>query len=100
NQVDPGRGIIEYRAGSMNRSEAYPGGTVARIVFRMLREAGTVRLWFELADPQTGRRVTDIRDAGVSLLGPTDTVAAEALHDVQVAVRPLNLRENWSPPNN
>ena len=79
NIVDPDRGLIEYHVRRQSGPLAYPGGTVARIVFRMLAPAGEARFWFETTDAITGLRTTDVSANGRSLLGPNDR-APEALH--------------------
>jgi hypothetical protein len=88
NEVDPERGVITYHMGAVGGSFAFPSGTVARIVYRMLRDAGKVSFWFEISDPLTGRRVTDVSADGLSLLG-SDVDAQKALHGVQVSVQPM-----------
>jgi hypothetical protein len=91
NAVNPGVGTIDYAMGTLDAPARYSSGTVARIVYRMLREAGQTAFWFERADPLRGSLVSDVSANGVSLLGPNDKVAAEALHGTRVMVRPLEL---------
>ena len=93
NEVDPRRGVITYHMGSTVGASTYPSGTLARIVYRMRRQAGMTSLWFERVDPMTGEIVTDISDRGRSLMGRTEDQAGRVLHGVEVAVRPLDLRE-------
>ena len=89
NEVDPRRGVIAYHVGSTSGPVTYSGGTVARIVYRMLRQAGNTVFWFDRADPLTGGIATDVSSRGRSLLGDTDDDARQALHGARVTVRPL-----------
>ncbi len=85
NQVVADQGLIDYGVGSLGGPINYPGGTVARIVYR-LEQAGPVQFWFELEDPLTRRRATEISAHGVSLLGASDALAAQALHGARIPV--------------
>ena len=98
NSVDNQRGIIDYRKGNVGGPIVYPSGIVARIVFRMERQAGAVRFWFESADPLGGNPPTDVTSQGLSLLGQDEKMTADALFGARVNVAPLNLREQSSVP--
>ncbi|HOE97124.1 MAG TPA: hypothetical protein PLS90_13220 [Candidatus Sumerlaeota bacterium] len=89
NEVDPHLGAITYHVGSQTAPLAYPSGTIARIVYRMEREAGQALFWFEREEPETGRLLTDVSRAGISLLGAEPAVARAALHGTAVTVEPL-----------
>jgi hypothetical protein len=94
NRVDPVLGTIDYEMGTLGGSAAhYPSGTIARIVYRMQRQAGQAAFWLERADPLRGSVSTEISANGISLLGETDEQAAEALHGARVSVRPLDLAQ-------
>lgn len=90
NWVDQGRGIIEYAVGSAAGLRSYPSGTVARIVFRMKRDAGSTIFWFEGLDPLSQEYVSDVRARGRSLLGPATGRGQEALHNALVEVAPIS----------
>ncbi len=93
NEVNPVEGTIDYRMGSMTAPYPYPSGTVARLVYRMKRDAGRTRFLFECADPfSSGRRCTDVTRGGLSLLGSDLEVAEQVLHGTEVIVQPLDLR--------
>ncbi|GEM_PF-3143197 len=89
NSVDPVAGVIDYVAGSQRGPRPYPSGTVARIVWRLRREAGSAPFWFEGLDPLSGRYLSDVRVGGKSLLGPAGGRPTEGLHGVVVQVAPL-----------
>lgn len=86
NEVDPERGLIRYEMRRQTTPEAFAGGTVARIVFRMERLAGVVPFTFEWVDPISGIRGTDVLRDGESLLGTSREQAAEVLHGTRVSV--------------
>jgi hypothetical protein len=90
NWVDPQRGIIEYFVGSSQGLRSYPSGTVARIVYRMKRDAGSTFFWFEGLDPLTSEYLSDVRARGRSLLGPETGRGQEALHNALVEVAPIS----------
>ena len=92
NEVNPVEGTIDYRMGSVTAPYPYPSGTVARLVYRMKRDAGRTRFLFECADPfSSGRRCTDVTRGGLSLLGSDLEVAEQVLHGTEVVVQPLDL---------
>ena len=91
NNVDPRFGVIRYEMATQSAETVYPSGTLARIVFRMQREAGTVSFWFERVDPALGVVATDVSLQGRSLLARTDEAAMEALHGARIQVEPLDL---------
>jgi hypothetical protein len=88
NNVDPDRGVIEYEMGSASGPVVYPGGTVARIVYRVERMDGEAAFWFERADA-AGRKTTDVSSLRTSLLGPDDETAIQALHGMRAPVLPM-----------
>lgn len=87
NNVDLAAGTIDYEVGSFAGSKAYPGGTIARIVYRPLKPTTRAVFWFELVDPATGRRATDVQREGVSLLGDSSDIASAALHGATVKIQ-------------
>lgn len=89
NGVDPERGVIEYAVRSAEGARPYSSGTIARIVFRMKREAGATTIWFEGIDPISGSLISDVRTDGRSLLGPATGRAVEGLHHISIGVAPL-----------
>lgn len=86
--VDPARGVIEYEMASNMGPKVYESGIVARIVFRMLREAGSGIVWFEPVDPVNGSLTCDVTNEGRSLMGGTPEQTAEALHGERIVVKP------------
>ena len=93
NNVDQEAGLIDYHVASNTGPMVYPSGTVARIAYRMTREAGTAVFWFEPVDPFTETRMTDVSFQGRSLLGESVGLAREALHGAEIAVRPMDLSQ-------
>lgn len=89
NHVDSLHGIIDYVMGSAKGLRPYPSGTVARIVFRMKRVAGSTAFWFDGLDPKTNQYASDVRANGRSLLGPANGRGVEGLHNALIYVAPL-----------
>lgn len=98
NEVDLARGVIDYRASNLDGPRVYRSGVVARIVFRMQRQAGAARFWFESVDPLGGLPPTDVSSQGLSLLGRDEPMIADALYGTRIDVAPLNLREKAPVP--
>lgn len=89
NTADSDAGRITYAVGSGRGPRPYASGTIARIVFKMKRDAGQTDFWFEGLDPLTGRYLSDVRAAGQSILGPAeDGRGIEALHNTRISVAP------------
>jgi len=93
NNVDSQHGVIDYHVATSEQARAFPSGTLARIVYKMKSQAGRAAFWFEQVDPATHERVTNVTSAGRSLLGDSPATAADALHGMEVLVRPLALGE-------
>jgi hypothetical protein len=92
NQVDLDHGVIDYQVCSVMGPRVFPTGTFARIVYRMKRSAGKAAFWFEAEDPQLRVRQTDVTARGRSLLGDDTATATQALHGMEIAVKPLDLK--------
>jgi hypothetical protein len=90
NRVDPASGTIDYEVGATRGPIPYPGGTVARIAYRLLRQADKAAFWFEWRDPVTGEATTAVAGDGRSLIDLGDAPASSVLHGVRVAVRPTD----------
>jgi hypothetical protein len=90
NRVDPDIGLIEYHMVSSDGPREYPSGTLARIVFRMRRQAGRTTLRFERLDPLSGQYGTDVAWQGQTLLSIKEGQTAQsAMHGVELDVRPV-----------
>lgn len=87
NRVRPAGGVIDYEVGSLTGARSYRGGTIARIVYRALKPTERAVFWFDVNDPRTSLRATDVSSEGVSLLGRTDEIAAAALHGAEVKIQ-------------
>ena len=89
NEVDPRLGVIDYVVGSSVGVRPYPSRPVARIVYRMKREAGSAFFWFEGVDPLSGALLSDVLARGRSVLGSDSDRPTEGLHNVVIRVAPL-----------
>lgn len=89
NNVDKRVGTVDYRVRNADRLRPYPSGTIARIVYRMKRRAGSAAIWFETLDPTTGGMISDVRARGESILGDAGEDPVRALHNTAIRVAPL-----------
>ncbi len=91
NEAHSDQGYIDYAVGSIRGPRIYPDGTLARIVYRMKRQAGQASFWFERMDPVFLTVTTDVAVEGRSLLGKKNDVAVQVLHGAKIEVKPLDL---------